>query len=116
MAFFRINWRVRKSGFQAWNSGWQYRNDGVDVETNDDSINSNGHHIGFVHKGEWIKYTINVLESGAYKAIARYAAESDGGQFHLSLNGEDITTTQTVSGGSLIAAARVRGFQGDNSC
>ena len=90
--------RANGSGFQAWNSGWQYRNGGVDIETNDDSTNSNGHHIGFVHKGEWIKYTINVKESGAYKAIARYAAESDGGQFHLSLNGEDITTTQTVSG------------------
>ena len=90
--------RANGNGFQAWNSGWQYRNDGVDIETNNDNINSNGHHIGFVHKGEWIKYTINVKEEGAYKAIARYAAESDGGQFHLSINGEDITTTQTVSG------------------
>ena len=84
--------------FKAWNSGWQYRNDGVDIETNDDSTNSNGHHIGFVHKGEWIKYTIKVKETGAYKAVARFAAETEGGQFHLSLNDEDITTTQTVSG------------------
>ena len=84
--------------FKAWNSGWKYRNGGVDIETNDDSTNSNGHHIGFVHKGEWIKYTIKIKETGAYKAIARYAAEGDGGQFHLSLNDEDITTTQTVSG------------------
>ena len=90
--------RANGNGFQAWNSGWQYRNDGVDIETNNDNINSNGHHIGFVHKGEWIKYTINVKEEGAYKAVARYSAESDGGQFHLSINGEDITTTQTVSG------------------
>jgi len=90
--------RANGSGFQAWNSGWEYRNDGVDIETNNDNINSNGHHVGFVHKGEWIKYTINVKESGAYKAIARCSAESNGGQFHLSINGEDITTTQTVSG------------------
>ena len=89
--------RANGSGFQAWNSGWQYRNDGVDIETNNDNINSNGHHVGFVHKGEWIKYTINVKEDGAYKASARYSAESDGGQFHLSINGEDITTTQTIS-------------------
>ena len=34
--------------FQAWNAGWQYRNDGVDIETNSDSVNSNGHHIGLL--------------------------------------------------------------------
>ena len=32
------------------------------------------------------------------KAIARVASEETGGEFHLSLNDEDITTTQSVTG------------------
>jgi endoglucanase len=83
--------------FQAWNSGWAYRNDGVDIEVNNDSINSNGFHIGFVAKGEWMKYTIQVTEPGAYSAIARVASESAGGQFHLAINDEDVTAGQSVS-------------------
>ena len=50
--------------FTAWNRGWRYRNDGVDIETNSDNVNSNGHHIGFVEKGEWTKYTVKVNSSG----------------------------------------------------
>ena len=84
--------------FRAWNSGWRYRNDGVDIEENNDLNNSNGKHIGFVQKGEWISYSVKVFQTGAYKAIARVASQETGGQFHLSLNEEDITTTQNVTG------------------
>jgi endoglucanase len=84
--------------FRAWNSGWRYRNDGVDIEENNDLQNSNGKHIGFTHKGEWISYSVKVFQTGAYKAIARIASEETGGEFHLSLNGEDITATQSITG------------------
>lgn len=83
--------------FQAWNRGWSYRNDGVDIEKNNDIINSNGYHVGFVEKGEWLKYTIQVNESGAYQAQVRLATQENGGKFHLSIDGEAITTTQTVN-------------------
>ena len=83
--------------FQAWNSGWSYRNDGVDIEKNTDNINSNGHHVGFVKKGEWLNYTVQVNESGAYKLSGRIASEESGGRFHLLLNGEEITATQNVN-------------------
>ena len=32
--------------FTAWNRGWRYRNDGVDIEDNNDNLNSNGYHLG----------------------------------------------------------------------
>lgn len=83
--------------FQAWNRGWSYRNDGVDIEKNNDIINSNGYHVGFVEKGEWLKYTIQVNEAGAYKAQVRLATQENGGKFHLTIDGEAITTTQTVN-------------------
>lgn len=83
--------------FQAWNSGWSYRNDGVDIEKNEDNINSNGFHVGFVHKGEWMKYTVNVLESGSYSAKVRYATRENGGKFHLEMDGQAISATHEVS-------------------
>jgi aryl-phospho-beta-D-glucosidase BglC (GH1 family) len=84
--------------FRAWNRGWTYRNDGVDIESNNEnSPFNNGKHIGFVYNGEWISYSIKVNQTGAYKAVVRVASQENGGQFHLSLNGEDITTTQTIN-------------------
>lgn len=99
-AYFDVdyaNYSQSTGSFQAWNSGWVYRNDGVDIEANDDTLNSNGYHIGFVAKGEWMKYTIQVEESGSYTAVARVASQQNGGKFHLELNDEDITSEQTVS-------------------
>lgn len=82
--------------FQAWNSGWSYRNDGVDIEKNDDAINSNGFHVGFIKKGEWLKYSVNIKETGAYTAKVRYATQENGGKFHLELDDEAISTTHEV--------------------
>jgi aryl-phospho-beta-D-glucosidase BglC (GH1 family) len=90
------NYQLSTNQFQAWNSGWTYRNDGVDIEKNTDNINSNGYHVGFTNKGEWINYTVQIEESGVYKLEARIAGENAGGQFHISLNQEAITTTQTT--------------------
>ena len=83
--------------YQAWNKGWSYRNDGVDIEKNEDEINSNGFHVGFVEKGEWLKYTIQVNESGTYKAQVRLATTENGGEFHLIIDDEAVTTTQKVN-------------------
>lgn len=90
------NYQLSTNQFQAWNSGWTYRNDGVDIEKNTDNINSNGYHVGFTNKGEWINYSVQVEESGVYKIAARIAGENAGGQFYISMNGEAVTTTQTT--------------------
>jgi endoglucanase len=82
--------------FTAWNSGWSYRNDGVDIEKNTDDINSNGFHVGFVNQGEWMKYTVQVDETAVYKASIRLATEQNGGEFFLSIDGQEISTTQVV--------------------
>jgi hypothetical protein len=83
--------------YQAWNRGWAYRNDGVDIEKNNDNINSNGYNIGFVNKGEWTKYTVNVDEKAVYKAIVRVASQETGGGFFLSVDDQEVTKNQTVS-------------------
>ena len=99
-AYFDVdyaNYSQSTGSFQAWNSGWVYRNDGVDIEVNDDTLNSNGYHIGFAAKCEWMKYTMQVEESGSYTAVARVASQQSGGKFHLEVNDEDITKEETVS-------------------
>lgn len=83
--------------FTAWNSGWSYRNDGIDIEKNDDNVNSNGFHVGFVEQDEWMKYTVQVDETAAYKAKVRLATQETGGKFYLSIDDQEITTSQTVS-------------------
>lgn len=88
------NYQLSTNQFQAWNSGWVYRNDGVDIESNTDDTNSNGYHLGFIRKGEWINYTVNISESGKYRLDARVAALEDGGRFHLALNNESVTPVQ----------------------
>ncbi len=100
MAYYDVdvaNYALSTGQFQAWNSGWVYRNDGVDIEANNDIVNSNGFHVAFVKKGEWMNYTVDIAESGSYTLDVRVAAIKTGGKFHLSLDGEDITTSQTVN-------------------
>ena len=96
------DYNLSTGSFQAWNRGWRYRNDGVDIETNNDS-KSNGYHIGFVGKGEWIKYTVNVKEAGLYRADFRHASAADGARFYLSNSDQNLTSVlSTNSTGCLL--------------
>lgn len=89
------NYQLSTGEFQAWNGGWSYRNDGVDIEKNRDPF-SNGHHIAFVKKGEWSNYTIIIEEEGVYSMDARVASEETGGKFHFTLDNVAITSVQSV--------------------
>lgn len=74
----------------AGNSGGAYRNDSVDIEPTTDL--GGGFNIGYIDKGEWLTYDVNIPESGNYQIVARIASESD--QLHeldFSLNGETRT-------------------------
>ncbi len=92
------NYQLSTGNFQAWNSGWVYRNDGVDIETNNDNSFSNGYHVGFTKQGEWMNYTLTISETAVYKMDARIAAIQAGGKFHLELDDELITSTLTTEG------------------
>lgn len=78
------NYSLSTGSFQAWNDGWVYRNDGVDIEKNDNLENGNGYNIGFVNEGEWVKYTIDVTESGVYEVGVWVASTASNGKFHFS--------------------------------
>ncbi len=80
------------------NQGWAYRNDGVDIEeSKDDSPDSNGYNVGWIEEGEWMDYSVEIKESGAFSVDFRIAANSSVGKFHLEINGKNITGEQSVS-------------------
>jgi hypothetical protein len=106
--------RLTTNNYTAWNTGWVYRNNGVDIEATSDPI-SNGYTVGWFNRGEWLKYTVNVATAGTYTIEFRVAngntasgkvqiQNADGTEILATLNvpstGSWSTwTTVTVTGG-----------------
>lgn len=84
------------------NKGGQYRPDeGVDIGISEDGAGSQ-YLVDWTSSGEWLQYTVEVMNTGTYNIIIReglvdYATGN--GEFHLELDGVDITgTLQTYQG------------------
>ena len=82
---------VTTGNFTAWNNGWIYRNDGVDIEPCNDPINSNGFNVGWGEAGEWMQYEVNIESEAVYDLKIRYATAGTDGEFNLSIDGADIS-------------------------
>lgn len=85
------NYHLSTGEYTAWNSGWQYRNDGVDIGPNYDVIQNNDYGIGWTEAGEWINYTVDVAETGFYEFKIRTTAQGGGGGLRLQKNGVNIS-------------------------
>lgn len=88
---------VTTSKYTAWNDGWIYRNNGVDIETCTDQL-SNGYSIGWFYQFEWMKYTVNIQKKGTYTVEFRVA------------NGSGTTGTlqiQNAQGTEVLATATI---------
>ena len=50
--------------------------------------------VGTIASGEWMKYTVNVAQSGLYSFAFRYASgnSAGGGPFHLELDGQTVSS------------------------
>lgn len=68
------------------NQGKAYREDRVDIVTNDE-----GYAIGYTNKGEWMEYTINVEEQKSYDFEARVASGLDNSGFQMYLDEKQIS-------------------------
>ena len=85
-------YQVSTGTYTAWNSGWAYRNDGVDIETTTDTHpNSDGFDVGWTADTEWLQYTTKVDSTAAYKVQVRYAAAASGSKIKLKSDEVDIT-------------------------
>ncbi|HWZ88584.1 MAG TPA: carbohydrate-binding protein, partial [Polyangiaceae bacterium] len=60
----------------AGNSGGQFRQDNVDIETTSDT--GGGYDVGWTDTGEWLEYTVNVASAGSYQLTARVASGTAG--------------------------------------
>ncbi len=95
-AYMDADYMNDKETSSEWNKGSAYRNDGVDIEKCTDTQYNNGFNVGWTNKNEWMKYTVNVTQTGYYDVLFRVATSNNGGLFHVEVNGQDVTGTVVV--------------------
>ncbi|MDA0242658.1 MAG: carbohydrate-binding protein [Chloroflexi bacterium] len=70
------------------NNGGQYRpSEGVDIE----STSGGGYNIGFTQAGEWMRYKVNITQTGVYRFDLRFASTDASGQYRLFIDGNEIS-------------------------
>ena len=86
------NYNVTTGTYTAWNNGWSYRNDGVDIESsNDTDPGSNGFNVGWTSDNEWLQYTVDIDSSSVYSAKFRYAVLGATSKIRLQVDDADVT-------------------------
>ena len=90
------NYHLSTGSYVAWNTGWAYRNDGVDIEVCEDKINTNGYNAGWIDTDEWMQYDIDVKNDAVYDILLRVSALSSSGQVKFLTGDAEISRTQTI--------------------
>ena len=86
------DYHVTTGTYTAWNSGYAYRNDGVDISSSYDSgISSTINYIGWTVDNEWLQYTVDVDSTASYSIKFRYASTNADSKIRLMVNGADIS-------------------------
>lgn len=70
-------------------TGVEYRND-VDVDMELSTDENGGYNIGYMTAGEWLEYSINVMQAGNYRVKLRVACNADNRRLMLSSNGTSL--------------------------
>lgn len=78
--------------YTAWNSGWYYRNDGVDIQY---SAEENDAIVGWIETDEWMNYTVNTTSAKNYELKARVAGF--GGKVSIYLDGNLVLDQASLS-------------------
>jgi endoglucanase len=91
------DYHVSNGTYTAWNTGWSYRNDGVDIEpSNDVAPGTNGYNIGWTADNEWVQYSADIDSSAAYTVKFRYSVLGAASKIRLQSNNADITGSISV--------------------
>jgi endoglucanase len=97
VAYFDLdtaNYRISTGKQSMGNFGGMYRNDGVDIYR--DSADPAHFYVGKIEKGEWLQYTVRVLESGRYDLVLTVAAEANGSELSVLDNGQPLATNVNI--------------------
>ena len=90
------NYHLSTNNFTAWNNGYAYRNDGVDLEPCSDNANTIGYNVGWIDTDEWLQYTVGVAADALYDVNIRVASGAGSGEFHLMMDGVDVSAPQLI--------------------
>jgi len=85
--------KVTAQGGAASNTGWSYRNDGVDIEASTDPEGFS-YDVGWIEDGEWLCYTVNVSQTAEFQVDIRAASSGGGG--YLRLYVDDVAAGQDL--------------------
>ncbi len=102
------NYHGSSGNYTAWNSGWMYRNDGVDIGTSfDPEVSSTINYVGWTFGDEWMQYTADVDSTASYLVKLRYAAPDSDSKIRILVNNADVTGVLSLpaSGGYLTWAS-----------
>lgn len=95
------------------NRGYSYRNDGVDIRTDD-----NGYHVFNIEDGEWLQYTVNATNKGTYTIKLKVSSEAGKGKVSLLVNstktGAAIATNQTSKDWYTVELKSIKLNKGEN--
>ncbi len=80
----------------AWNNGYSYRNDGVDIEASQDT-GGFAYSVGWLSKNEWINYTFVAASADTFDITVRMASPSSSGSYQLYMDGVPMGNTRNVS-------------------
>jgi len=69
----------------------RYRFEDVDIQLTYDT--GGGYNVGYIAKGEWLEYTVNVTQNGYYDFDVRVAAPQTGA-FRIEMDGNNVTGTR----------------------
>lgn len=76
-ADYHISAQKRSAG----NLGRVYRNDGVDIRS--DSATEETYYVSDTEEGEWLQYSISILQKGMYKLVFKLASDNEKGRILL---------------------------------
>jgi len=89
--FKKIHWDAD----QPWNKGYQYRNDGVDIEKSS-GPGANDYNIGWIEDNEWVRYTVEIVYAGKYNIDFSVANTSSNGRIQLKVDGQIVVNSLIV--------------------
>ncbi len=78
--------------YTAWNSGWYYRNDGVDIQY---STSEKQPIVAWLEASEWMSYTVQAARTGNFLVKARVAGY--GGELSVLVDGIKVIDKAKVS-------------------
>ncbi|WP_428236705.1 cellulase family glycosylhydrolase [Gracilimonas sp.] len=90
MNYKRVNGDPDQTG---GNSGWVYRNDGVDIEPS--TLEGLEYNVGWTEDGEWLEYTVEATE-GTYDIRVIVASPSGEGRIRLFSDGRPVGNTTNI--------------------